>query len=113
MQIVQHIRYSIKPGKLEHYLPLLAELEAASRKVPGVLSFRHYHDREDANSLFLEARFQSETVARQVFHSEARAKYLAAAGDLFAGMTQFSWYTVAGERDIHGGGPPPLAASAQ
>jgi quinol monooxygenase YgiN len=107
MEIVQHIRYSIKPGKLAAYLPLLAELEAASRKVPGVLSFHHYHDREDANVIFLEARFQSEAVARQVFHSEARAQYLAAAGDLFAGMTQFSWYTVAGERDILGGGPPP------
>jgi quinol monooxygenase YgiN len=107
VEIVQHIRYSIKPGKLAGYLPLLAELEAATRKVPGVLSFRHYHDREDANVIFLEARFQSEEIARQVFHSEARARYLAAAGDLFAGMTQFSWYTVSGERDILAGGPPP------
>jgi|GEM_PF-2973349 len=100
LNVVQHVRYSIKPGKLEDYLPLLAELEEASRKVPGVLSFQHYHDRQDANIIFLEARFESKEVAQQVFDSPTRAKYLAAAADLWAGMTQFSWYTVKGERNI-------------
>lgn len=103
MSIVQHIRYSIKPGKLEAYLPILAELEEASRKVPGVLSFRHYHDRQDADIIFLEARFTSKEVAQQVFDSPARAEYLAAAADMWAGMTQFSWYTVSEERDILAG----------
>jgi quinol monooxygenase YgiN len=101
--VVQHIRYSIKPGRLEAYLPILAGLEEASRKVPGVLSFQHYHDRQDANTIFLEARFQSKEVAQQVFDSQARAEYLSAAADMFAGMTQFSWYTVSGERDILAG----------
>lgn len=98
--IVQHIRYSIKPGQLESYLPLLAELEEATRKVPGVLSFNHYHDRQDENIIFLEAKFKTRKIAQQVFDSPARAKYLAAAGDKFAGMTLFSWYTVTEERDI-------------
>jgi quinol monooxygenase YgiN len=98
--IIQHIRYSIKPGKLEAYLPLLTELEEASRKIPGVISFQHYHDRLDANNLFLEARFKSKDIAQQVFDSPARAQYLVAAADLWAGMTQFSWYTVNEERDI-------------
>lgn len=98
--IVQHIRYSIKPGALKEYLPILTELEEASRKVPGVLSFNHYHDREDENILFLEARFTSREVAQQVFDSEARAKYLKAAAAMWAGMTQFSWYTVNEERNI-------------
>jgi quinol monooxygenase YgiN len=98
--IVQHIRYRIKPGSLAAYLPILAELEAASRKVPGVLSFQHYHDRHDENILFLEARFASKEIAQQVFDSKARAKYLSAAADLWAGMTQFSWYTVSEERNI-------------
>lgn len=101
--VIQHIRYSIKPGKLEAYLPILAELEAASRKTPGVLSFRHYHDRQDADIIFLEARFQSKETAQQVFDSPARAKYLSAAADMWAGMTQFSWYTVSGEKDILAG----------
>jgi len=39
--IVQHVRYSIKPGKLEAYLPILAELETATRRMPGVLSYQH------------------------------------------------------------------------
>lgn len=101
--IVQHIRYSIKPGKLEAYLPLLAALEDASRKVPGVLSFQHYHDRQDANVIFLEAKFKSKEIAQQVFDSPVRAKYLKAAGDMFAGMTEFTWYTVTEERDILAG----------
>jgi quinol monooxygenase YgiN len=101
--VVQHIRYSIQPGKLEAYLPILAELEAASRKVPGVLSFQHYHDREDAGIIFLEARFKTREIAQQVFDSPARAKYLSAAADMWAGMTQFSWYTVIGERNILAG----------
>jgi quinol monooxygenase YgiN len=103
MLVVQHIRYSIKPGKLEAYLPILADLEEASRKVPGVLSFQHYHDRQDADIIFLEARFKSQEIAQQVFDSQVRAKYLAAAADMWAGMTQFSWYTVTGERDILSG----------
>lgn len=98
--IVQHIRYSIKPGRLDAYLPILAELEEASRKVPGVLSFQHYHDRQDANIIFLEARFRSKETAQQVFESQARAEYLSAAAEMWAGMTQFSWYTVTEERDI-------------
>jgi quinol monooxygenase YgiN len=98
--IVQHVRYSIKPGQLEAYLPLLAELEAATRQVPGVLSFQHYHDRQDENIIFLEGRFKTKEIAQQVFDSPARAKYLAAAADMWAGMTQFSWYTVTKERDI-------------
>jgi len=98
--IVQHVRYSIKPGQLEAYLPLLAELETATRGVPGVLSFQHYHDRQDANIIFLEGRFKSRKIAQQVFDSPARAKYLAAAADMWSGMTQFSWYTVSEERDI-------------
>ena len=101
--VVQHIRYSIKPGKLEAYLPILAILEEASRNVPGVLSFRHYHDRQDADIIFLEARFKSREIAQQVFDSKARAEYLAAAADMWAGMTQFSWYTVTRERDILAG----------
>ncbi len=101
--VVQHIRYSIKPGKLEAYLPILAELEEASRKVPGVLSFQHYHDRQDEGIIFLEARFKSREIAQQVFDSQARAKYLAAAADMWSGMTQFSWYTVTGERNILAG----------
>ena len=101
--VLQHIRYSIKPGKLEAYLPILAELEDASRKVPGVLSFQHYHDRRDEGIIFLEARFKSKEIAQQVFDSPARAKYLAAAADMWAGMTQFSWYTVTGERNILAG----------
>lgn len=98
--VVQHIRYSIKPGKLEAYLPILAELEEASRKVPGVLSFQHYHDRHDENIIFLEAGFKSKEIAQQVFDSKARAEYLSAAADMWAGMTRFSWYTVTSERDI-------------
>jgi quinol monooxygenase YgiN len=98
--VVQHVRYSIKPGKLDAYLPLLAELETESRKVPGVISFQHYHDRQDANSIFLEAKFKTREIAQQVFDSPARAKYLAAAADLWSGMTQFSWYSVAKERDL-------------
>jgi quinol monooxygenase YgiN len=100
VSIVQHIRYSIKPGQLDAYLPLLSELEEATRRVPGVLSFQHYHDRQDANIIFLEARFKSTEIAQQVFDSPARVKYLAAAAEMWAGMTQFSWYTVAEERDI-------------
>jgi len=98
--IIQHIRYSVKPGKLEAYLPILAELEEASRNDPGVLSFQHYHDRQDANIIFLEAKFKSKESAQRVFDSPARAKYLAAAADMWAGMTQFSWYTVKSEKDI-------------
>lgn len=98
--VVQHIRYSIKPGVLDSYLPLLAELEEASRKVPGVLSFHHYHDRQDANIIFLEAGFKSKEIAQQVFDSPARAKYLSAAAGMWAGMTRFAWYTVTEERDI-------------
>ncbi len=45
--IVQHIQYSIKPGRLDAYLPLLTDLEVATRSVPGVISFQHFHDRED------------------------------------------------------------------
>lgn len=101
--VIQHIRYSIKPGKLEAYLPILAELEEASRKVPGVLSFRHYHDGNDADQIFLEAGFESREIAQQVFDSPARAKYLAAAADMWAGMTRFSWYTVREEKDLLAG----------
>lgn len=101
--VIQHIRYSIKPGKLEAYLPILEELETASRAVPGVLSFRHYHDRQDADIIFLEARFRSQEIAQKVFDSPARAEYLSAAADMWAGMTQFSWYTVKGEKDILAG----------
>jgi quinol monooxygenase YgiN len=78
-------------------------LEVATRSVPGVLSFRHYHDRQDANIIFLEARFKTKKIAQQVFDSPARAKYLAAAADMWAGMTLFSWYTVTKERDILAG----------
>jgi quinol monooxygenase YgiN len=98
--IIQHVRYSIKPGKLEAYLPILAELETATRKMPGVLSYQHYHDRQDENIIFLEARFESQDIAQKAFDSPARAKYLAAAADLWAGMSEFTWYTVSKERNI-------------
>lgn len=100
MTVIQHIRYSIKPGRLDAYLPVLADLVEASRKVPGVLSFQHYHDGRDPHIIFLEARFTSKEIAQQVFDSPARAKYLSAAAEMWAGMTQFAWYTVAEERDI-------------
>lgn len=98
--IVQHIQYSIKKGQLDAYLPLLKELEVATRSVPGVISFQHFHDREDENIIFLEGIFKSKDVAQQVFDSEARSRYLAAAADLWAGMARFSWYTVSEERDV-------------
>lgn len=101
--VVQHIRYSIKPRFLEAYLPILTALEEASRKVPGVLSFQHYHDRADENNIFLEAKFGSKEIAQKVFDSPARAKYLAAAADMWAGMSEFTWYTVSKERDILAG----------
>jgi quinol monooxygenase YgiN len=52
-------RYTVKEGKVEELLALVAELAAASRTEPGNLSFTSYRSTDDPGSVVLLERYTS------------------------------------------------------
>ena len=51
--IVRMLHYKVKPGKLDEYLNLFAEVEERVSNLEGLSFFKLFEDREDPNTLFL------------------------------------------------------------
>jgi quinol monooxygenase YgiN len=90
-EISWHVELRVRPGQLDNFRTLTAEMVAATRREPGVLSYQRFVS-EDGTTVHVYERYSDSGVA--VAHLEAFAKRFAGR---FSKMVERKTFTVFGD----------------